>query len=373
MADLVDALVCMEPNGPYQLKKVRLGDLRDDEIIVQMRATGVCHADLLCSTGDLPVPLPLCGGHEGAGVVERVGSAVHHVEVGDHVLLSYKICGECIACKRNSGPYCTKFPAENFRCSRPDGTTSLTLENGQKIASHFFGQSSFSQRAIVSGQVALKIDKDLPLDTLCSLGCGIQTGAGTVLNVLKPKLGANIVIFGVGAVGMAAVMAANLTPCAKIIAVDIFDSKLELAHKLGATHMINSIGTNTLAEIMKLTDGFGVDCAIDATGRLDVIRTMFDCAAPGAIVATVGSPGAGKKLEMEPHAWIHKAVSYVGVSEGSAIPATFIPLLIEFWRHGRFPLEQLVTTYPYTEFGKAKEDIEHGKCIKAVLLWPGSN
>ncbi|KAH8801729.1 aryl-alcohol dehydrogenase [Xylogone sp. PMI_703] len=369
MADLVDALICMKLNDPYELKKVRLGDLRDDEILIQMKATGVCHADLACTTGKLPNPLPLCGGHEGAGIVERVGSAIRHVEVGDHVLLSYKVCGECIACKKGAGPYCTKFAAENFRCSRSDGTTSLSLENGQKISSHFFGQSSFSQRAIVSGQVAVKIDKDLPFDTLCSLGCGIQTGAGTVLNVLKPKLGANILIFGVGSVGMAAVMAAKLTPCAKIIAVDIHDSKLELARQLGATHTINSTRKNALEEIMNLTDGFGVDCALDATGRLEVIKTMFDCAAPGSIVATVGSPGAGKKLDIEPHTWIEKAVSYVGVCEGSAVPSTFIPLLIEFWRSGRFPLEKLVTTYPYTEFEKAKEDTETGKCVKAVLLW----
>lgn len=263
---------------------------------------------------------PLCGGHEGAGIVERIGSGIHHLEVGDHVLLSYRYCGQCFQCKSGHPAHCTH--AENFKSSRHDGTTALSLEDGQKVGTHFFGQSSFAQKAIVSGITAVKVDRTLPLHILCPLGCGIQTGAGTVLNALKPKIGANLVVFGVGAVGMSAVMAANLTPCAKIIAVDILDSKLEVAKKLGATHTINSMQQDALSEIMKLTGGVGADCALDASGRLDVIKTMLDCAAPGATVATVGSPGVGKKLEIEPHAWIKKGISYVGVNLGWSVPNT---------------------------------------------------
>jgi aryl-alcohol dehydrogenase len=208
----------------------------------------------------------------------------------------------------------------NFQGSRIDGTTALSLPDGQTVSSHFFGQSSFAKRAVVRGCSAVKVDRTLPLDILCSLGCGMQTGAGTILNVLKPELGSSIAIFGVGAVGMAGVMAARLTPAVKIIAVDVLDSKLNMARELGATHTLNPNKINVVSEIKKLTGSFGVERAFDATGRIDVIRNMIDCASPGALVVTVGAPPMGKTIEIEVAAWLEKGVSYMGAHQGSSFP-----------------------------------------------------
>lgn len=265
------------------------------------------------------MPYPFIGGHEGAGIVEQVGSRISHVAPGDHVLLSFSSCGDCVYCSAGTPAYCAQMRQFNFKGSRVDGTTAFALPDGQAVASHFFGQSSFAAKTVVRGCSAIKVDKSIPLELACSFGCGVQTGAGTVLNVLKPELGSSIAIFGVGAVGMAAIMAARLTPAEKIIAVDIFDSKLEIARQMGATDVINSTKCSVVDEIKRITDGLGVDRALDATGRISVIQNMFDCAKPGSLVVTVGAPPLGQKLEIEPARWLEKGVSYMGVHQGSSV------------------------------------------------------
>lgn len=334
------------------------------------------------------MPLPLVGGHEGAGVVERVGSDVTHVQIGDHVLLSYSHCQKCAPCKREMIAFCTEAVSLNFGGCREDGTKSFTLESGQQVSSHFFGQSSFAQKSIVRGVSVVKVDKDVPLDLLCGLGCGMQTGAGTILNVLDPKPGAAVAVFGVGAVGLSGIMAANLTAATKIIAIDILDSKLELARQLGATHTINSTKVDVVSEIMRLTNGFGVDGAFDATGNLQVIQNMLASGAPNSKVASVGATTHGATIEIEPLKWLHRGVNYVGVHMGASdkskvstsrlyisskitnMCAQFIPLLIEYWRSGRFPVDKLVKTYPYHQMQRVTTDLRAGVCVKAVLLWP---
>ena len=272
--------------------------------------------------------LPLVGGHEGAGIVERVGSKIGHVEVGDHVILSFSYCDECPPCRRGSPAYCFNMRQMNFLGARRDGTKTFSLLDGQEISSHFFGQSSFAQKAVVRGVSAVKVDKDLPLDVLCSLGCGMQTGAGTVLNVLKPLVGTSLVVFGAGAVGMAGIMAARLTPAVKIIAVDILDAKLEFARDMGATHTINSTTCDVVSEIRALTGGLGVHAGFDATGQIKAIRDMIDCAAPGATVVTVGAPRLGLTLDIEPGTWLAKGVSYMGAHQGSSVPSeVLVPFL----------------------------------------------
>ncbi|GAD97235.1 hypothetical protein NECHADRAFT_45329 [Paecilomyces variotii No. 5] len=256
---ITEALVCSRLGGEFEIKKLTVGDIREDELL-----------------GTTPMEIPFVGGHEGAGVVERIGACVNHVEVGDHVLLSFS------------------------SCSRDDGSKAFIMEDGSHVASHFFGQSSFARRTVVRAVSAIKIEKSLPLDILCSMGCGMQTGAGTMLNVLRPTMGQTVVVFGAGAVGLAAVMAAKLTPASMVIVVDIVAAKLVTAHELGATHTINSNETDIRARIRSLTDGFGVDRAMDTTGNIEVIKTMIDCAAPGALVATVGAPRRGQIIEIEP-------------------------------------------------------------------------
>ncbi|OAP55976.1 hypothetical protein AYL99_10128 [Fonsecaea erecta] len=379
------ALVVSEPRGPFEVKEVQLKDMRPDEIVVRMIATGVCHTDVATSIGHRGPGLPAILGHEGSGVVEEVGTEVKHVAVGDHVVLSFNYCGNCTTCRRNNPAYCLNGRHLCFGGSRLDGSKTFSL-NGIDINSSYFGQSSFAARSIVRGVCAVKVSPSVPLDILCCLGCGIQTGAGTVLNVLKPGVGASVAVFGVGSVGLAAIMAAaKFTPATKVIAIDIVDSRLQLAAELGATHTINSSGKDVVAMIKDVTNGEGVDCALDATGNIAVIESMIAAAANNGTVATVGGAPRGKFVNIEAAMWIARNVSYVGSCEGSSFPQTvrslkrrlwiqansqqFIPVLIDFWSQGRLPIERLVTKYPYTEINRAIDDMHNGKCIKAVLTW----
>lgn len=457
MGGEVEALVCSGLNRPYQVQTILLGDPREDEVVVRLVATGVCHTDFACTNvscfsphvwpwmverclsrvrlglylglclgslwvlsgpsrsvpprtvllssetvltrllqGSIPVPFPFVGGHEGAGIVEIVGSQVRHVQVGDHVLMTFSSCGRCVHCARDAPAYCTRMREYNFRGSRPeDGSTAFSLPGGQAVSSHFFGQSSFAAKAVVRARSVVKVEHDdsLPLEILCAFGCGVQTGAGTVLNVLKPELGSSVAVFGAGAVGMAGLMAARLTPATTIIAVDILDSKLDLALRLGATHVINPSRVNVVEEIRRLTGGRGVDRAFDATGRVAVIRDMLDCAGPGGLVVTVGAPAMEDGLEIKPATWLEKGVSYMGAHQGSSVPEKvyshprtpsfqiesifltagiqFIPLLLQFYKTGRFPVDRIVKTYHYTEIERAHKDLVAGKCVKAVLRWSG--
>lgn len=262
----------------------------------------------------------MIAGHEGAGVVLRIGSKVEHITVGDHVLLSFSSCGRCVPCLKGIPAYCSSMFDMNFKGARPDGTKAFTTLDGKDVSSHFFGQSSFSSISIVRASSAIKVHKDLPLSTLCVLGCSVQTGAGTVLNVLEPRIGTSLVVFGVGAVGMAAIMAANLTATSKIIAVDTQEGRLQKAKSIGATHLVNASTGDVVQQIRAITDGFGADRAIDATGRIPVIRAMVDSTAPGGIAATVGAPRFGETIDIEPASWLARGVAYVGVHQGSSVP-----------------------------------------------------
>ncbi|OQV08358.1 hypothetical protein CLAIMM_12646 [Cladophialophora immunda] len=363
------ALVVSEQHGPFEVKEVQLNDMRPDEIVVRMIATGVCHTDVATSIGNRGPALPAILGHEGSGVVEQVGSEVKHVAVGDHVLLSFNYCGNCTPCRRGNPAYCRNGPHLCFGGSRLDGSKPFSL-NGTDINSSYFGQSSFAARSIVSGVCAVKVPSTVPLDILCCLGCGIQTGAGTVLNLLKPAVGSSVAVFGVGSVGLAAIMAAaRFTPATKVIAIDIVDSRLQLATELGATHTINSKGKDVVEMIKDVTNGEGVDCALDATGNVAVIESMIAAAANNGTVVTVGGAPRGKFVNIEAARWIGRNVSYVGSCQGSSLPQMFLPVLVDFWSQGRFPIDRLITKYPYTEVNQAIADMHHGKCIKPVLTW----
>ena len=321
--DSTIALVVSEPGGPFELKEVRMKDMRPNEIIVRMVATGICHTDLATAAGKLGPALPAILGHEGAGVVEQVGAEIKHVAVGDHVVLSIPSCGNCKPFQGGRPAYCQDAGKLCFGGSRLDGSTTCCSFDGADVSSPYFGQSSFAARSVVNGSCAVKISPTDPHDILCCLGCGIQTGAGTILNVLKPSIGSSVAVFGAGSVGLAAIMAAaNFTPATKIIAVDIVETRLQQAMKMGATHTINSSHVDVVEAVKGITDGDGADCALDATGIISVIESMIAAAANNGTVATVGGPPPGQFVKIEPASWILRGVSYVGSCQGSSIPQT---------------------------------------------------
>ena len=234
------AAVLRSSDAPFRIERVNIEAPRSDEVLVRLAATGICHTDMVMRDQALPTPLPVVLGHEGAGIVEAVGADVTHVRPGDHEVLAFNSCGHCASCDDHAPAYCVEFAPRNFMGSRPDGTSPLSGEGGL-IHANIFGQSSFATHAIARDRNTVKVSSDAPLERLGPLGCGIMTGAGAVMNALRVRAGSTIAIFGTGAVGLSAIMAAKAVGAATIIAIDINESRLDLARELGATHTTSQL------------------------------------------------------------------------------------------------------------------------------------
>jgi aryl-alcohol dehydrogenase len=365
----VVAAVTPSTGAPFEIRTLRLDDLRADEVRVRMVATGVCHTDAVVRDGILPTPLPAVLGHEGAGVVVEIGVDVTTVDVGDQVILSANSCGTCGQCIAGAPAYCELLVDHNFGGARPDGSTALR-DGDQRISSHFFGQSSFATIANVAERSVVKVDADLDLTVVGSLGCGMQTGAGAVLNQLKPAAGTAIAVLGAGAVGCAAIMAAAIAGCSTIIAVDIVQSRLDLAAELGATHVIDGSVENVRERILQITHGKGVNNALDTTGRPDVLRAAADSLAVRGTLGLIGGSTSGTEAAFEIGDSLIRGWTFTTIVQGSAVPQTFVPELVSLWRQGRFPMEKLVRRYSLEDINTAFHDSQTGVTVKPVIVFP---
>lgn len=364
----VNAAVVTAKGAPLEIRELELDALRHDEVRVRLVATGVCHTDAIIRDQVYPTPIPIVLGHEGAGVVEEVGESVTSVRAGDHVVLSANSCGTCAQCLQGAMAYCEDLFGRNFGASRPDGSTSLS-DGSVSVGSTFFGQSSFSSFTNAAERCVVKVDRNVDLTLLGPLGCGIQTGAGAVLNELRPKPGSSFAVFGTGAVGAAAMMGAVVAGCTTIIAVDIVPSRLELALSLGATHVVNSREEDVSAAIHRITDGCGLDYALDTTGIPQVLRSAADALGIRGTVALVGAASPGTEVPFEIGASLTKGWTFKTIIEGSSVPQVFIPALVSLWRAGRFPFDKLITRYPFTQINEAFADSESGVTIKPVVVF----
>jgi aryl-alcohol dehydrogenase len=365
----IKAAVIREMSGPFKIEEIELDEPRDDEVLVRIVGSGICGTDLGARDGHLPIPPPpSVFGHEGAGVVEKVGKQVKKVKPGDHVVLGWSSCGACIPCKSGNDAYCANFFPLNFGGARADGTTTLR-KSDQIIHGSFFGQSSFANFALANQQNVVKVREDVPLEILGPMGCGIRTGAGAVMLSLHPKPGASIAVFGVGPVGMSAILAAIVCGCTTIIAVDINSDRLEMAKKFGATHTVNSSKVDPVAAIVEIT-GEGADYTLECVGNPKVLRQAVDSLPRGGprcgVCGLLGvvAPGTEVALDMDK---IMNGRTVRGIIAGDSVADVFIPTLIELYRQGRFPFDRLITFYPFDEIGKAVGDMEKGKVIKPVL------
>ena len=364
----MQAAVTREKEGPFTIETVTLEDPRDNEVLVRIRGVGMCHTDLVVRDQYFPTPLPAILGHEGAGVVEKVGTSVTKVVPGDHVVLSYASCGTCANCQRGLYGYCPDLYGRNFSGARPDGSTPCCGKSGERISSYFFAQSSFGEYALATERNVVKIAKDVPLEIMGPLGCGIQTGAGAVMNALRPGAGSSIAIFGAGSVGLAAIMAAKAVGCATIIAVDLNDQRLALARDLGATHTLHG-DAQTVDAIQALTGGEGVQYSLECTGIPQVVRQAVDCLRLTGICGIVGVAPLGTEFKLDMNTVLFGR-TVRGIIEGDSIPDVCIPQLIELWRQGRFPFDRLIRFYPLSDIDEAAHASERGEVLKAVLL-PG--
>jgi aryl-alcohol dehydrogenase len=359
----IQAAVIYTKSDRFRLEELELSDPRENEVLVRIVGVGVCHTDLACRDQHLPAPLPAVFGHEGAGIVERVGTGVTQVRPGDHVVLSWGSCKTCDACLSGENTYCTDFLRYNFSGTRPDG--SITLRKGdQPIHGSFFGQSSFANFALAPQDNVVKVKKEVPLEILGPLGCGVQTGAGAVINSLKAKPGDSLAVFGAGTVGLSAIMAAQVVGCTTIIAVDLNDDRLGLARVMGATHAINASTTDPVAAIREITGG--IQFSLECVGNPKVLRQAVDCLGLRGVCGLVGAvaPGTEVVLNMD---LVMNGRTVRGIIEGDAVPALFIPKLIELYRQKRFAFDRLIKFYPLSEINQAVADMEKGLVIKPIL------
>lgn len=364
----VTAAILNEPNGPFTIEQLTIEQPRAGEVLVRIVAAGMCHTDAAVRSRDLPTPLPVVLGHEGAGVVEAVGPGVTKVVPGDHVVITINSCGQCDQCLSGHPSICDAVFPLNFAGSRLDGSHALCGHDG--LNDQFFGQSSFATRSLAHERNVIKVTKDVPLELLGPLACGIQTGAGSVINALRVKAGESFVVFGSGAVGLSAVMGAHVCGAAIIIAVDINPSRLALAIELGATHTINGREEDVVARIMEIT-GKGIQHALDTTGNLVAIQNAIDCLRPGGVCGILGAtpPGAALSLPVSPFMSFSKTLR--GIVEGDVVPEIFIPQIIALYQQGRFPFDKLVKFYPLEEINQALADSEKGVTVKPVIRMPG--
>jgi aryl-alcohol dehydrogenase len=357
--------------APFELRDLVVDDPRDDEIVVRIVASGICHTDATAQNGGLPFPHPALLGHEGAGIVERVGRNVSTLGEGDHVVVSFNFCGECAQCVTGRPVQCDTWVLRNLAGgSRMDGSSPMRLADGSPLHSHFFGQSSFATRAVVRAAAAIQVPADAPLAMLAPLVCGFQTGAATMLQVLQPGLGHTVVVFGAGGVGLSAVMAARLTPATRVIVVDVVAERLALATELGATHTVNAAANDSVDAIMEITGGHGADRIIEASGSTAVLKQALSVTAIDATLAIVGAPPFGSEVAIDVLDTIVKGPRIVGVNQGRSVPRVVIPALVDHFLAGRMPFDKLITTYPLADINHAIHDMHTGSVIKPVLLMP---
>jgi aryl-alcohol dehydrogenase len=360
----IQAAVSRE-GAPYpQIETLDLEEPRAGEILVRIAASGICHTDI--GVHGRPGPRPFVLGHEGAGVVERVGAGVTSLKPGNHVVLSVNFCGECPSCKRNAHSYCYEVLPRNFGGLRPDGTSPLS-KDGQRVFARFFGQSSFATYSLADACAAIKVPDDIPLETLAPLGCGVQTGAGAIIHSLNVGAGDTVAIFGTGSVGLSAVMAARIVGAERIIAVDLVPSRLALAKELGATDIIDASAGNAAKTIRELTR-YGVSHAFNTANAPVSYTQSLECLAPRGVAGFVAPP----RGEWAPDMFhlLSGGRALRGILGGDTTPSLFIPMLIDYYRQGRFPFDRLIKLYPFEKIAEAFEDSDTGKTIKPVLRMP---
>jgi aryl-alcohol dehydrogenase len=353
----ITAAVSRSPDSAFTLESVDLDEPRPDEVLVRIRATGVCHTDL---TFKSRVPGPAVLGHEGAGVVEAVGVGVTGISPGDHVVLSYRSCGKCQHCRTGRQSYCASGPLLNMSGGRADGTATLS-QNGTRLFGSFFGQSSFAQYALAAADNVVAVDPAIDLTLAAPFGCGFQTGAGAVLNVLAPEPNSRMAVFGAGGVGLAAVMAAKAVGVADVIVIDPVASRRAKAVELGASQAVDPT-TEDAATVAR-----GATHALDTTGLPDVVAAALGALESRGTLVVVGLGPRHAKIDLSDLMYHGKTIR--GCAEGDANPSEFIPELLALHADDRFPIEAIVRHYDARDIDKAVADSRSGDAIKPVLVW----
>ncbi|WBV56387.1 NAD(P)-dependent alcohol dehydrogenase [Chryseobacterium daecheongense] len=363
----IEAGLVLRQGTEVEVTKLILDEPLDNEVLVKMVSAGICRTDIDVMEQYIETPLPAVLGHEGAGVVVKVGKDVTKVKEGDHVVLSLSSCGQCEKCKSGLPSYCIKHVALNFGGSRVDGSVCLHCSDGNAVHSHFFGQSSHSSYSVVNETSVIKVSKNADLRYLAPFACGIMTGAGGILNTLKPEAGSSIVIYGMGAVGLSAVMAAKIAGCSTVIAVDISENRLHLALEMGATHTFNGNDKALQEQISAVTNG-GADYAFESSGVKKVMNSALDTIKENGTMILTGVLPQGETVAFD--AWnLVRGRTIKGSIMGDCVPEIFIPKLISFYEEGRFPVDKMMKFFSLKDFNAAIKESLSGETIKAVITF----
>jgi aryl-alcohol dehydrogenase len=353
----------------FQLADIEIDEPRGTEVLVRIEAVGLCHTDVSVQSGVFPHVMPAVLGHEAAGIVEQVGPAVTRLRRGQRVSLTFDYCGHCDRCLAGVPGQCRKFLARNFvDAKRPDGTPNL-WRNGQALGGNFFGQSSFAGFALANERNAIPVDEDVEIapELLAPLGCGVQTGSGAILNVLQPVRGSSVAIFGLGGVGMSALMAAAMLPVRHLIAVDVNPRRLALAKELGATDVVDPTATEVVEAILDITGG-GVDHALEASGVEGVALKAFLSLASGGTLAVEGLASFSSTAALPLAELVNFSKRVVGIVEGASNPPLYLPTLTRLVASGKIPLGRIIKTgYKLEDINRALADMHSGDVIKPIL------
>ncbi|MFT6915571.1 MAG: S-(hydroxymethyl)glutathione dehydrogenase/alcohol dehydrogenase [Motiliproteus sp.] len=371
MTDMIKsrAAVAWGPGQPLTIEEIDVMPPKKGEVLIRIVATGVCHTDAFTLSGDDPEGIfPSILGHEGGGIVEQLGEGVTSVAIGDHVIPLYTPeCGECKFCTSGKTNLCQKIRETQGKGLMPDGTTRF-FKDGQPIY-HYMGCSTFSEYTVLPEISLAKVNPQAPLEEVCLLGCGVTTGMGAVMNTAKVEEGATVAIFGLGGIGLSAVIGATMAKASRIIVLDINESKFELARKLGATDCINPKDYDKPIQevIVELTDG-GVDYSFECIGNVDVMRSALECCHKGwGESVVIGVAGAGKEISTRPFQLVTGRV-WRGSAFGGVKGRSELPGIVERYMSGEFRLDNFIThTMGLEDINKAFELMHSGESIRTVI------
>jgi S-(hydroxymethyl)glutathione dehydrogenase/alcohol dehydrogenase len=366
----VRAALAIGAGKPLQMETVQLEGPKAGEVLVEIKASGVCHTDAFTLSGDDPEGLfPAIMGHEGAGVVVEVGPGVSSLAAGDHVIPLYTPeCRQCKFCLSGKTNLCGAIRETQGRGLMPDGSSRFSL-NGEMVH-HYMGTSTFSNYTVVPEIALAKIREDAPFEKICYIGCGVTTGLGAVMNTAKVEPGANVAVFGLGGIGLNVIQGARLVGADRIIGVDLNADKRVLAEKFGMTDFVNPTEVDdVVAAIVDMTDG-GVDYSFECIGRVEVMRQALECCHKGwGESVIIGVAGAGQEISTRPFQLVTGRV-WRGTAFGGAKGRTQVPGIVDWYMDGKINIDDLIThTMPVDEINTAFDLMHAGKSIRSVVLF----
>lgn len=365
----IKAAVLRGVDQPFQIEELELAPPKENEVLVKTVASGICHSDYSVAHGVLRTPMPIVLGHEGAGIVEAVGSGVTNVKLGDKVIASLSpSCGKCTMCREAKEYMCSQMGKLLTDCTQIDGTTRHKTLSGEDVYA-LCGVGSFGEYMVMPAGSAIKVPQDTPLDTTCLIGCGVTTGTGAALNTAKVQWGESVAVIGCGGVGLSILQGARIAGASIIIAIDPMEEKRELAMRLGATHAINPFEEDPIAKVKEITGGLGVHYAFEALGKTQTMQQTWGMIRPTGRAIIVGVAALNQTVKI-PAGGLLAEYEIQGSCYGSSSPKRDIPRFVELFKSGQLKLEEMITQrIGLGDINRAFDEMGRGEGARSVIMY----